>query len=113
MGSGGDVATCVYGVPIKFRTADDKYNIAEINAAKSANRIPMNLLWTGKSANTRDMVNRFHKWVESGGYKARDLMAKLIEASDNLADAWYSVSQADLFGLLDKFDSIITVWAHG
>jgi len=101
LGSGADIAACAYGMPIKYRVSQDGHQLETININDSANQLPMNLLWSGKSADTREMVAKFQSWIDSGG-KSKDLLGNLIRASDNLADAWFKVSQEDLFDFLGR-----------
>ncbi|MCP4583369.1 MAG: hypothetical protein GY839_17310, partial [candidate division Zixibacteria bacterium] len=112
LGSGADVAACAYGRPINFRTTGNDFRLDAIEISQTSPQIPMNLIWTGQAADTRKMVGQFQNWVDYGGTKARELIVKLIEASNELAKAWYSVAKRDLFELIDNFDSAMIACAE-
>lgn len=101
LGSGADIAACAYGVPIKYRIDQGDYQLETITINTAASQLPMNLLWSGKSADTREMVNHFQSWVNKGDSQTKGLLANLIRASNNLADAWFYTSIEDLFDLLN------------
>jgi len=102
LGSGADVVACAFGVPIKYRVNQNGYQVETININAAYNKIPMNLFWSGISANTREIVTRFQNWTNGGDRESHALMKNLIRASDNLADAWFGTNQNELFDLLDR-----------
>ncbi len=101
LGSGADIAACAYGVPIKYRMKPIGYELETIDINHTQSKIPMNLCWSGKAANTREIVAKFQSWVNSGG-QAKELLDQLISVSNDLADAWFGESQEGLFYLLDQ-----------
>jgi mevalonate kinase len=105
MGSGADVAACAYASPIKFRKEDDKVHIEPITGDIMKYKIPLQLVWTGIPADTRDKVATFKQWVETR--KKNRLLKELISTSDQLADGWFHVPVEDLFDRIDAFTSCL------
>jgi len=106
MGSGADIAACATGHPIKFRRKNDRLQIEPFDLEHAHEMSPMKLVWTGVAADTRMHVRKFTEWL-SGDSDSKRLLGKLIAASDALADAWFVVSQVELFEKIDEFISVI------
>ncbi len=108
LGSGADVAACTFGEPIKFRRKDDKPHVEQITADQKHHKIPLRLIWTGVTADTRQMITRFADWLGRGGKIAENLLERLIESSHNLAKSWFTEPANILFENLDLYTSLMT-----
>jgi phosphomevalonate kinase len=102
LGSGADVAACAYASPIKFRREEDKVHIEPITGDIMKFKIPLQIVWTGTPANTRDKVAAFERWVET---ENNHLLRGFIATADQLANAWFKLQMADLFEKIDNFNS--------
>lgn len=107
LGSGADVALCVYREPIRFRSIGEDFHIELIRDNQPTNIIPISLAWTGQPADTRGLVQRFQARVEKGGDKTKEIVSRLVKISNQLAKAWFIDSKQDLFGLLDEFKAVM------
>lgn len=107
-GSGADVWACALGIPITFRLGLSGPDVETIDASVEAYRVPLHLAWTGESANTRDLVDRFESWLADDPFADGEL-ARLIDASDELARHWL---RSPLEELLDPFDAFVARMAE-
>jgi mevalonate kinase len=105
LGSGADVAVCALGEPIRFRRFGDRPRVEPIDINQ---KIPLRLVWTGTSADTREMVADFDDWLKREGEKAEKMLLMLIESSRRLADSWFDEPVDMLFENLDIYASIMT-----
>ncbi|MBU1317758.1 MAG: hypothetical protein KKG33_14380 [candidate division Zixibacteria bacterium] len=103
IGSGADVATCAFRRPIKFKHSHQEILVDQIEYSPDADRLPLNLVWSGHPANTRDMVDRFESWLRSGDENAGKLMRQLNKAASDVAHLWFRSKTDKLFTHLDKF----------
>ncbi len=99
-GSGADVAVCAMEEPIAFRRADAGIEIDPWRPA-----VPMTLVWTERSADTRGRVAQFERHLASGGETAGSLLADVIAAGDVLAETLRSVPGAS--GWKDRLDEYL------
>lgn len=109
-GSGADVAACTFAKPIIFISKFDPESKGLIRSATSieaSHRYPMNLLWTGIPANTRDMIAKFNQWVENRGKSAQALLSEMTTVSDELANLWFNVDLDVIFDKLDEFTELM------
>ncbi len=105
-GSGADVAVCGAGHPIKFKRTNDNMQIDPIDSELENNLPPLKLVWTGVAADTREYVRKFSNWL-AGDSKSKSLLQKLIEASNALADGWFTVTMDELFQRIDEFEKVM------
>lgn len=106
-GSGADVAVCAYGKPIVFKRNRDGFFMDQLHTPNPDYKIPINLVWTGKSADTREFVTKFNQWIKNTGRKNKSLKS-LIDKSDELAEKWFRIPPPDLYDILDEFTSLVT-----
>jgi len=99
-GSGADVYLSAMEEAILFSRHDSDISWELIDAVKPT--APLALMWSGTSANTRDFVSKFDKWLSSDP-KAICLRDELVESSNKLADFWFDSNVNDLFKQLDIF----------
>jgi len=102
IGSGADIATCAFRMPLKFGKADNQITIEPIEPITSIEHPPLNLIWSGEPSDTRDMVNMFRDWVETDA-KSEPLLDKLAQASHLLTKSWFRVEKSELFESIDRF----------
>lgn len=100
-GSGADVYAIAYGEPIRFRREEGRAAVRPLARAHPES-LPMTLVWTGNSANTRELVARFEEWAQSGSF-ADAAVAALVEASHEFADAWEKGSRTEILAAWDDF----------
>ncbi len=100
-GSGADVAACALGKPLRFEASGERFLIEPLGPPPAARWIPLNLAWTGRPADTRRLVERFELW--SCREEAADPLRRLCAAAGQLADAWFTADQQELFHALDDF----------
>ncbi len=105
IGSGADIAVCAYREPISFKKDPDSCTIRPIQ--KPEHNIPLHLTWTGKPADTRQLVRDFDTWLSCGEPAAADLLFDLVESSHEIADAWFQSSVDALLACLDRFCSAL------
>lgn len=99
-GSGADVAVCAMEEPIAFRRAG-----ADIEVESWRPAVPMTLVWTERSADTRGRVAQFESYLASGGGTAGGALADVIAAGDHLAETLRSVPGAS--GWKDRLDAYL------
>jgi phosphomevalonate kinase len=114
LGSGADVAACAYGKPICFQVGRENsiYNIKDPVYRNKSDDLPLNLAWTGKAADTRLLVGKFMRWVDSGDKSAKNYLGRLIKINNRLADSWFESSTKELFAILDELDRIMMECAY-
>ncbi len=88
-GSGADVAVCAMEEPITFRRAGEGIEVEPWRPA-----VPMTLVWTERSADTRGRVAKFESYLDSGGEAAGGLLADAIATGNRLAETLRSVPGA-------------------
>lgn len=108
LGSGADVAACAYGIPLLYSLSDGHATVKPVaNIPRQC--VPAVLAWSGKSADTRLLVQRFSAWVEHGGGRARDLVGRLVAASATLAPCWFMAASDKLFAALGEFQAVLNM----
>lgn len=107
VGSGADVAACAYGKPLMFQIAEGAFQLEAIDMNNPDELMPLHLVWTGQSANTRSMVKQFQTRFDEGDNKALNYLVKLIEASNELAEAWFNSPELELFEIIDEFNAVM------
>jgi phosphomevalonate kinase len=105
-GSGADIAACGVGHPIKFKIINNKMQIDPIDPEHEDNLPPLKLVWTGVAADTREYVRKFSNWLASDS-KSKNMLQKLIETSNALAEAWFTVPPDSLFKMIDEFEKVM------
>jgi phosphomevalonate kinase len=104
-GSGADVAACASPGPVRFCNREGEIRITPLDDAKCA--VPLHLLWTGVSANTRELVRLFQAWAGQEGAAVEAKLTKLHAASEELSQAWFQAAPPALFEQMDRFDTAI------
>jgi phosphomevalonate kinase len=105
LGSGADVAACAMGERIRYRQGEGNGVIERIGPVPAGAQIPLALVWTGRPADTREMVEQWQAWLSHADPKVRSRLDKLIGVSNMLAESWFTSSTGRLFALLDEFDA--------
>ncbi len=107
LGSGADVAAIAYRQPIRFRR-DEAQSHIEVIKMPASHLIPkLTLLWTGKPANTRELVTSFQNWTASFP-NSQALIDILVIESNRLADEWFSTEYQPLFHALSQFGETLS-----
>lgn len=106
-GSGADVVACAYGRPLHYQREGEGFVMRDIAAPPPSAQVPLTLVWTGHPADTRIAVRHFNRWKDSTDPTARELLAECRAATDDLANAWFTVPQAELCRLLDTYGGIM------
>jgi len=106
-GSGADIAACAFRAPLLYRLDGERREpqYKAVLPADTAPAVPLCLAWTGRPADTRDMLKRYYRWQERGGDAA--LLARLADVSDRLAPAWFSAGEDELFTLVDEHAALM------
>jgi phosphomevalonate kinase len=112
LGSGADVVSCAYGKPLKFSLHKKKPKFDVIPITNPANLMPLTLVWTGQSANTRELVGCFENWLIQKKSDTKKLIGDLIYTSNRVADAWFVSSKAEVFAFLDDFNEVMNTCAR-
>jgi mevalonate kinase len=107
LGCGADVYLCAYGKPLKFRLHKRKPKFELIPTTAPSNLMPLTLVWTGQSTNTRELLGQFDNWLSQDTSETKRLIAALITASDRVANSWFVSSRSEVFAFLDDFNSIL------
>lgn len=107
LGSGADVACCAFAQPLRYKLAKGKPSFEIFDRSKIIYSVPMTLVWTGQSSNTRQLITKFSAWAMSKDEKSRKLLADLIAASDRLADTWFIAANVEFYKILDEFNEIM------
>ena len=82
VGSGADVAACVFGGNLQYRLLDQpSENSAEIKQLDLLKDIHFVPIWTGKASSTKDLVNKFYAFKRKNGNGYRKLFKELSELS--------------------------------
>jgi len=102
IGSGADVAACVYGKPIKF-CRSGKTPVATPLAEETSPAVPLALVWTGQPADTRKLVRQFCEYVQHNQAQMQPLLRKLESLAAALGDAWFDATPETLYGLVDEY----------
>jgi len=107
LGSGADVAAIAYRQPIRFRR-DEGRSYIEVIEKPASHLIPkLTLLWTGESANTRELVARFQDWANSFP-NSEALINILVLEANRLAEEWFSTEYLPLFHALGQFGETLS-----
>ena len=106
LGSGADVAACVFEKPIYYRLVNDQPFVEPVKAPSKV-RTSLAMVWTGQSADTRLLVERFSSWGASGSRQAKNLIPRLIELSKQLAPLWFVPTSMALFNLLSDYNAVL------
>jgi phosphomevalonate kinase len=107
LGSGADVACCSFAQPLRYKLNKSKPWFEVIDKNKIVYSIPMTLVWTGQSSNTRQLITKFSTWALSKDEKSKKLLTDLINASDRLADTWFIAPNVEFYKILDEFTEIM------
>jgi mevalonate kinase len=105
IGSGADIAVCAYREPISIKRDQDSCTVKPI--LRSEYDIPLHLVWTGRPADTRQLVRNFDKWLSRVESAAADPLPDLVESSHEIADAWFQSPVDVLFACIDRFCSAL------
>jgi mevalonate kinase len=103
LGSGADAAVCSLGRPVLFRGGD---SISVELLPRGTDKVPLNLVWSGEAANSRELIDRFLFWQQNEPY-SESLLRELHECSDYLGRSWFVSEQAELFGMIDAHNAIL------
>ncbi len=111
LGSGADVAVCAYNQTIRYRISREHYQIEPVERFSESKRdIPLMLLWSGQSADTRRAVRQFQTWAKTQCSADKylkplpgTLLEDLIISANELAEVWTQQSKDVLFAALDNF----------
>lgn len=103
LGSGADIAACAFGAPLIYQLKKNKPVVEIVDSARNDSCPPMALIWTGKPANTREMVEKFMSWAGENKPDTKRLLANLIKASDTLARSWLTAAPVNLYNAIDVF----------
>ncbi|MBD3234036.1 MAG: hypothetical protein GF315_09980 [candidate division Zixibacteria bacterium] len=106
-GSGADVAVSAYGEPIIFKRSEGGISIKVLKTQSPDYRIPINLVWTGKSADTREFVTKFNQWVKISGRDDKQILKNMIAKSDELVEQWFKAPPSELYDILDEYTSLV------
>jgi mevalonate kinase len=112
LGTGADVFLCAYGQPLKFHLDKKKPKFEIIPITNQAYLMPLTLVWTGYSANSRELLGQFEKWVAQNTSETKRLLSNLITASNRVANAWFVSSKSEVFAFLDDFNSALNECAR-
>jgi len=99
LGSGADVAACVYSSTILFTPGEDGPSIKNLRLNPALN---LSLLWTGVSSDTRGAVRKYKDWESTAGQRAKEF----AEAADELAPLWGQDDPGRLHAALDRFEML-------
>lgn len=103
IGSGADVAVCVWGKPILFNPGHDGFQIEEFALPQTPK---LSLLWTGHSADTRKPVKRFLDWMDNADQSEKDLVKEFVRTANLLAPLWGSGDRGLLLPALEEFETV-------
>jgi phosphomevalonate kinase len=112
LGSGADVAACAYGVPLRFRRSLGEIELRPIPPPPAAARLPLALAWSGASANSRVLVEKYLVWRSMAGAEARSAEQYLVRRADELAEAWFTAGPEALLAALDEFCDVLAAIAE-
>lgn len=102
-GSGADAAVCSLGRPMLFRGGE---SISVELLPRGADKVPLNLVWSGEAASSRELIDKFLFWQQNEPYSA-SLLRELHECSEYLGRSWFVSEQAELFGMIDAHNAIL------
>ncbi len=111
IGSGADVAACTFASPIRFAKPYES-EFKTIVPIEPEYEYPMHLLWTGISADTREMVDNFQRWAEIADESEQDILSDLIDVANELAEMWFVVEEDEIFERLDEYAGIMNSCAR-
>ncbi len=103
VGSGADAAVCALGRPLLFRGGE---SVAVELIRPQNDDVPLNLLWSGQPADSRELADKFSFWAGNDP-QAAAMIRELHEAAEYLGRAWFNSSQAELFGLIDAHNAVM------
>ncbi|MBD3380888.1 MAG: hypothetical protein GF404_01695 [candidate division Zixibacteria bacterium] len=106
-GSGADVAACAFELPLLFRRTDREIDVD----IREFPDIPLALYYTGRPADTRKLVAEFSHLIDHEGITASGPMAKLVELSHKLSQAWFQQDRDRLFEYMDSYLDILRTMA--
>lgn len=82
VGSGIDVAACVFGGNLHYKLLNQQSNYsAEIKPLDPLKNIHFVPIWTGKASSTKDLVKKFYEFKRKNGNGYRKLFNELTELS--------------------------------
>jgi phosphomevalonate kinase len=103
-GSGADVWTSALAEPITFHITQSGVEAESIDPDETLDLPSLTLVWTGVSADTREYVSAFENWL-SGDALADGMLARLIDASEELASKWLRCELTELLDPVDEFNT--------
>ncbi len=104
-GSGADCAASAMGRPIVYRLSEDGPQIGPGggDGALPQPCLPLNCVWSRRSADTRTLLGQFEDWADSGGSETAELLRQLVARSTELAPLWFGTDSAALLSAFDSF----------
>jgi mevalonate kinase len=113
LGSGADVACCAFAQPLRYKLIKSKPSFEVIDRSNIVYSVPMALVWTGQSSNTRQLITKFSAWALGKDEKSKKLLSDLIEISDRLANTWFIAPNVEFYKVMDEFTEIMDECAKG
>ncbi len=110
-GSGADIAVCAFQLPLKFGKTEQQVMVEQFDSEPSAWELPLNLVYSGQPANTREMVAKFEEWHDSDP-KAREPVEQLVNWSHILSKAWFTEPKDEFLPKLDLFNDVLASCAE-
>ena len=111
VGSGADVAACVFGGNLQYRLLDQpSENSAEIKQLDLLKDIHFVPIWTGKASSTKDLVNKFYAFKRKNGNGYRKLFKELSELSSEGCVAFANQNSSDfIYSVKDYYKKMIEI----
>lgn len=103
LGSGADVVACAMERPVLVKRVEGKVHYERLTESTEEGRLPMALVWTGRTANTRDFIHRFNAWREKATEEDRKVLGELLVLSRQLGETWFRGLREEIFLLMDRY----------
>lgn len=114
VGSGIDVAACVYGGNLQYRLTEQPgkppAEIKQLEPLKDVYFLPV---WTGKASSTKDLVKHFYNFKRKNGNGYRKLFKELAELSTAGSLAFAEKNTTDFLALVrEYYQKMIEIGHH-
>jgi phosphomevalonate kinase len=104
-GSGIDVATSWFGGVIAMQpNSDDMPDITRLAWPRGLNVVPV---WTGESASTTTMLQRFELFRVRSEKTCRSITQRLVAAAADASKYWRAGDAGDVIATLDEFGNLL------
>ncbi len=106
IGSGADIFCCALRRPIIFRNAGGVPRVIN-DSTQDSIKIPIRMVWSGIVSDTRNMIHKYNRWLETGGAIAEEIRRKTAEVGEKLAPLWFTEDFRRFYEVFDEYIAVM------